>query len=114
VSYAKSKRYFHAGTESSSNSIVHYIISITDVDFVEYDLYFERLINPLKASPPDFDIYFSWEGRNGVTNYVFKRFKNTALLATYNTFRYKAVILELGKVFGLPKEEIDKLSKTSK
>jgi DNA polymerase-3 subunit alpha len=40
--------------------------------------------------------------------------KNSSLLATYNTFKYKAVIRELGKVFGLPKEEIDKLSKTSK
>tara|TARA_R110001592_G_scaffold337666_1_gene624435 strand:+ start:5384 stop:5581 length:198 start_codon:yes stop_codon:yes gene_type:complete len=65
-------------------------------------LYFERLINPLKASSPDFD--FSWEDRNNATNYVFERFKNKAILATYNTFKYKAVILELGKVFGLPKE----------
>jgi DNA polymerase-3 subunit alpha len=44
----------------------------------------------------------------------FTRFKTIALLTTYNTFKYKAVIRELGKVFGLPKEEIDKLSKTSK
>jgi DNA polymerase-3 subunit alpha len=75
VSYAKSKRYFLFGSGSSSNSIVTYIISITDIDFVEFDLYFERLINPLKASPPDFDIDFSWEDRNNVTNCVFKRFK---------------------------------------
>jgi DNA polymerase-3 subunit alpha len=114
VSYAKSKRYFLFGNESSSNSIVPYIISITDVNFVEFCLYFERLTNPLKASPPYFDINFSWEDRNNATNYVFKRFKNKALLATYNTFKYKAVIRELGIVFGLPKEEIDKLSKTSK
>jgi DNA polymerase-3 subunit alpha len=46
-----------------------------------------------------------------MTHYIFKRFKNTALLATYNTFKYRAVVRELGKVFGLPKEEIDKLSK---
>ena len=77
-------------------------------------MYFERLINPLKVSPPYFDIDFSSEDRNNATNYVFKRFKNKALLATYNTFKYKAVIRELGKVFGLPKEEIDKLSKISK
>jgi DNA polymerase-3 subunit alpha len=108
----KSKGYFHVGNESSSNSIVPYIISITDINFVEFDLYFERLINPLKASPPDFDFY--WKDRDDVTNCVFKRFKNTALLVTYNTFKYKAVIRQLGKVFGLPKEEIDKLSKTSK
>jgi DNA polymerase-3 subunit alpha len=104
----KSKGYFHVGSESSSNSI----IGITDVDPVELDLYFESFIKPLKASPPDFDFY--WKDRNDVTNYIFTRFKNTALLVTYNTFKYKAVISELGKVFGLPKEEIDKLSKTSK
>jgi DNA polymerase-3 subunit alpha len=96
------------------NSIVPYNISITDVNFVEFDLYFERLINPLKVSPPYFDIDFSSEDRNNATNYVFKRFKNKALLATYNTFKYNSVIRELGKVFGLPKEEIDKLSKISK
>ncbi|QXP70651.1 DNA polymerase III subunit alpha [Polaribacter sp. R2A056_3_33] len=111
VSYAKSKGYFHVGRGSGTNSIVAYIIGITDVDPVELDLYFERFINPFRASPPDFDIDFSWKDREDVTNYIFKRFKNTALLATYNTFKYKAVIRELGKVFGLPKEEIDKLSK---
>jgi len=111
VSYAKSKGYFHVGRGSGANSIVAYIIGITDVDPVELDLYFERFINPFRASPPDFDIDFSWKDREDVTNYIFKRFKNTALLATYNTFKYKAVIRELGKVFGLPKEEIDKLSK---
>ncbi|WP_341222200.1 DNA polymerase III subunit alpha [Polaribacter atrinae] len=112
VSYAKSKGYFHVGRGSGANSIVAYIIGITDVDPVELDLYFERFINPFRASPPDFDIDFSWKDREDVTNYIFKRFKNTALLATYNTFKYKAVIRELGKVFGLPKEEIDKLSKS--
>ena len=114
VSYAKRKGYFHVGRGSGANSIVAYIIGITDVDPVELDLYFERFINPFRASPPDFDIDFSWKDRDDVTNYIFKRFKNTALLATYNTFKYKAVIRELGKVFGLPKEEIDKLSRATK
>ncbi|MEZ7875688.1 MAG: DNA polymerase III subunit alpha, partial [Polaribacter sp.] len=88
-----------------------YIIGITDVDPIELDLYFERFINPFRASPPDFDIDFSWKDRNTVTQYIFDRFDNVALLATYNTFKYRAVVRELGKVFGLPKEEIDKLSK---
>ncbi|MCL4154796.1 UNVERIFIED_CONTAM: hypothetical protein GTU68_041179, partial [Idotea baltica] len=109
--YAKSKGYFHVGRGSGANSIVAYIIGITDVDPIELDLYFERFINPFRASPPDFDIDFSWKDRDDVTQYIFKRFENTALLATYNTFKYKAVVRELGKVFGLPKEEIDKLSK---
>jgi len=111
VSYAKSQGYFHVGRGSGANSIVAYIIGITDVDPIELDLYFERFINPFRASPPDFDIDFSWKDRDDVTNYIFKRFKHTALLATYNTFKYRAVVRELGKVFGLPKEDIDKLSK---
>ncbi|RXJ44353.1 DNA polymerase III subunit alpha [Gelidibacter gilvus] len=111
VSYANSKGYFHVGRGSGANSIVAYIIGITDVDPIELDLYFERFINPFRASPPDFDIDFSWKDRDDVTDYIFKRFPNTALLATYNTFKYRAVVRELGKVFGLPKEEIDKLSK---
>src|SRR5690606_19886630 len=60
-------------------------------------------------SPPDFDIDFSWKERNDITEYIFKRFKNVALLAVYNTFKFRAVVRELGKVFGMPKEEIDKI-----
>ncbi|MBQ0788038.1 MAG: DNA polymerase III subunit alpha, partial [Oceanihabitans sp.] len=110
ISYSKSMDYIHVGRGSGANSIVAYIIGITDVDPIELDLYFERFINPFRASPPDFDIDFSWKDREDITNYIFKRFKNVALLAVYNTFKYKAVVRELGKVFGLPKEEIDKLS----
>lgn len=110
ISYSKSMEYIHVGRGSGANSIVAYIIGITDVDPIELDLYFERFINPFRASPPDFDIDFSWKEREDVTAYIFKRFKNVALLATYNTFKHKAVVRELGKVFGLPKEEIDKLS----
>lgn len=110
VSYSKSQGYIHVGRGSGANSIVAYVIGITDVDPIELDLYFERFINPYRSSPPDFDIDFSWKERDDVTQYIFKRFKHTALLATYNTFKKRAVIRELGKVFGLPKEEIDKLS----
>lgn len=111
VEYANSKGYLHVGRGSGANSIVAYIIGITDVDPIELDLYFERFINPYRVSPPDFDIDFSWKDRDDVTAYIFERYENTALLATYNTFKYRAVVRELGKVFGLPKEEIDKLCK---
>lgn len=110
VSYAKNQGYFHVGRGSGANSIVAYIIGITDVDPIELDLYFERFINPFRASPPDFDIDFSWRDRDDVTAYIFKRFPHTALLATYNTFKYRATVRELGKVFGLPKSDIDQLS----
>lgn len=109
VTYAKSQGFLHVGRGSGANSIVAYIIGITDVDPVELDLYFERFINPYRASPPDFDIDFDWRDREAMTTYIFNRFPNTALLAVYNTFQYRAAIRELGKVFGLPKEAIDLL-----
>ena len=110
ISYSKRMGYIHVGRGSGANSIVAYIIGITDVDPIELDLYFERFINPFRASPPDFDIDFSWKDREDITQYIFNRFKHVALLATYNTFKYRGVVRELGKVFGLPKEEIDILS----
>ena len=87
-----------------------YLLRITDVDPIELDLYFERFINLYRTNPPDFDLDFSWRDRDDIMNYIFKTFKNTSLIAVYNTFKYKASVRELGKVFGLPKEEIDKLT----
>ncbi len=111
VNYAKHKGYFHVGRGSGANSIVAYLLNITNVDPIELDLYFERFINPARSNPPDFDIDFSWRDRDDIINYIFKRFgsKYTALLGTYNTLRSDAVIRELGKVYGLPPKEIDKL-----
>lgn len=111
VTYARSKGYFYVGRGSGANSVIAYLIGITNVDPIELDLYFERFINLYRKNPPDFDIDFSWADRDDVTAYIFKRFKNSALVATYTTFQYRAVIRELGKVFGLPKSEIDQLSK---
>ncbi len=110
VKYARSKGYFYVGRGSGANSIVAYLLRITDVDPIELDLYFERFINIYRKSPPDFDIDFSWTDRDDITRFIFERFKNTTLIAVYNTFKHKASVRELGKVFGLPKSEIDALS----
>ena len=110
LKYARSKQYYYVGRGSGANSIVAYLLRITDVDPIELDLYFERFINLYRTNPPDFDLDFSWRDRDDIMNYIFKTFKNTSLIAVYNTFKYKASVRELGKVFGLPKEEIDKLT----
>jgi len=109
VRYAQTAGYHHVGRGSGANSIVAFNLNITDVDPLELDLYFERFINPHRSSPPDFDIDFSWDERDDVTDYIFKRYgkEHTALLATYNTFKGKSIIRELGKVLGLPKTDID-------
>ncbi len=111
ISYARKNDYYYVGRGSGANSVIAYLLRITDVDPIELDLYFERFINLYRSNPPDFDIDFSWQDRDDVTRYIFNRFDNVALVATYNTFQLKAVRRELGKVFGLPKTEIDKLTK---
>jgi DNA polymerase-3 subunit alpha len=111
INYARSKDYFYVGRGSGANSIVAYLLRITDVDPVELDLYFERFINFYRKTPPDFDLDFSWRDRNDIIDFIFKRFTHTALIAVYNTFQYHASVRELGKVFGLPKHEIDLLSR---
>ncbi|HET6227357.1 MAG TPA: DNA polymerase III subunit alpha, partial [Bacteroidia bacterium] len=114
LAYARSKGYFYVGRGSGANSLAAYCLKITDVDPIDLDLYFERFINPYRTNPPDFDIDFSWKDRDDITQYLFEKYgtAHTALLATYNTFQYNSVIRELGKVFGLPKGEIDELVET--
>ena len=110
VNYARSKDFYYVGRGSGANSIVAYLLRITDVDPLELDLYFERFINLFRQSPPDFDIDFSWKEREDITRYIFDKFRNATLLGAFNTFQYSAVVRELGKVFGLPKADIDMLS----
>ncbi|WP_127142170.1 DNA polymerase III subunit alpha [Flagellimonas marinaquae] len=107
VSEARRRGFFYVGRGSGANSIVAYLLRITDVDPMELDLYFERFINLYRANPPDFDIDFSWKDRPAMTEYIFKRFEHVALLGTYVTFKERGVIRELGKVFGLPPQDID-------
>lgn len=110
VSEASRRGFFYVGRGSGANSIVAYLLRITDVDPIDLDLYFERFINLYRTNPPDFDIDFSHRDRPEMTQYIFDRFEYVALLGTYVTFKDRGVIRELGKVFGLPKSEIDFLS----
>jgi DNA-directed DNA polymerase III PolC len=111
VRYSMSRGFYHVGRGSGANSIVAYCLKITDVDPIELNLYFERFINPKRTSPPDFDIDYSWKDRDEVQDYIFKRYgqKYTALLGTVSTFKDRSILRELGKVYGLPKEDIDRL-----
>lgn len=113
LKYARKQNYFYVGRGSGANSIVAYILRITDVDPVELDLYFERFINLFRKSPPDFDIDFSWKDREDITAYIFRTFAHVSLLGAYSTFQNKSVIREIAKVFGLPEQEIDKLQRTA-
>jgi DNA-directed DNA polymerase III PolC len=112
IRYAHGRGFYHVGRGSGANSLVAYCLRITDVDPIELELYFERFLNPHRTSPPDFDIDFSWRDRDEVIDYMIKRYgkAHTTLLGMYPTFQYNAIIRELGKVFGLPKTEIDGLA----
>ncbi|MBK7211785.1 MAG: DNA polymerase III subunit alpha [Bacteroidales bacterium] len=109
IRYTMSRGFYHVGRGSGANSIVAYCLRITDVDPIELNLYFERFLNPKRSSPPDFDIDYSWKDRDEVFDYIFKRYgrEHTALLGATSTFKGKSILRELGKVYGLPKEEID-------
>ncbi len=113
VRYSLSRGFHHVGRGSGANSIVAYCLKITDVDPIELNLYFERFINPKRTSPPDFDIDYSWKDREEVQDYIFKRYgrKHTAFLGTSVTFKGKSIYRELGKVHGLPKTEIDAITR---
>ena len=113
VKYARSKQFPYVGRGSGANSMVAYLLRITNVDPIELDLYFERFINPFRTNPPDFDIDFSWTDRDDITNYIFNKYgwDKTALLGTYITFNKKSAFREIGKVFGLPADEITRLQK---
>lgn len=111
ISFSKKQGFHHVGRGSGANSVVAFCLGITDVDPIELDLYFERFINPKRTSPPDFDIDYSWKERDRVLDYIFATYgkDHTALLGTISTFKGRSIIRELGKVYGLPKEEIDHL-----
>lgn len=116
TSFARRNDFFYVGRGSGANSLVAYLLRITDVDPVKLDLYFERFINEFRTNAPDFDIDFSWTDRDDITKYIFDTYtkEHTALLGTYSTFQHDAVTRELGKVFGLPPGEIDKLQNIKK
>jgi DNA polymerase III subunit alpha len=115
IKHAQDMKYYYVGRGSGANSMAAYLLRITDVDPIKLDLYFERFINTSRTNPPDFDIDFSWTDRDEMTDYIFKRFGKggkAALLGAYNTYQRDAVIRQLGKVFGLPPGDIDRLQAT--
>jgi DNA polymerase III alpha subunit len=116
VHYAVTRGFYHVGRGSGANSIVAYCLGITDVDPIELNLYFERFLNPERTSPPDFDIDFSYTDRDEIMDYVFKRFgkEHVALCGSYSTFKHDAIIHELGKVFGLPEDEIKSVQRMNR
>ncbi len=113
INETKRRGFDFVGRGSGANSTVAYCLGITNVDPIELDLYFERFLNEERTTPPDFDIDFSWDNRDEIYEYLFNRHgghHHVCLLGTHVTYKSNSIIRELGKVFGLPKEEIDSLA----
>ncbi|MCD9616068.1 DNA polymerase III subunit alpha [Chryseobacterium gleum] len=112
IRYSNSLGLMHVGRGSGANSIVSYCLGITDICPLELDLYFERFLNLNRKSPPDFDIDWSWQNRDTILEYIFDRYgkDHVAFCGTNVEFKYRSIFREVGKVFGLPKEELDDLA----
>jgi len=101
------------GRGSGAGSLVAYAQKITDIDPLEYDLLFERFLNPERVSMPDFDIDFCMEKRDRVINYVADNYGRNAVsqIVTYGTMAAKAVVRDVARVQGKSYGLADKLSK---
>ena len=101
------------GRGSGAGSLVAYALKITDLDPIEYDLLFERFLNPERVSMPDFDIDFCMDGRDRVINYVAERYGRDAVsqIVTFGTMAAKAVVRDVARVQGKSYGLADKLSK---
>ncbi len=101
------------GRGSGAGSLVAYALQITDLDPLEYDLLFERFLNPERVSLPDFDVDFCMEGRDAVIGYVADRYGRDAVsqIITFGTMAAKAVVRDVARVQGKAYGLADKLSK---
>ncbi len=101
------------GRGSAAGSLVSYLMGITNIDPIKYDLLFERFLNPERVSMPDIDIDFEFNRREEVINYCIKKYgkKHVAGIITFGTLASKQVIRDVGKCLDIDLKVIDVLSK---
>src|SRR5580692_10885487 len=101
------------GRGSAAGSLVSYALRITDVDPLQYDLLFERFLNPERVSMPDIDIDFCMRRRGEVIEYVRKTYgeKSVAQIITFGTMAAKAALKDTGRALDMPYGEVDRLAK---
>src|SRR4030095_11166809 len=101
------------GRGSAAGSIVSYLLGITRVDPLRYDLLFERFLNSSRVSMPDIDIDFCMDGRPRVLDYTRRGYRdgNVAQLVTFGTMASRTVVRDVGRALDIPLGEIDKISK---
>ncbi len=101
------------GRGSGAGSLVAYVLNITDLDPIEFDLLFERFLNPERVSMPDFDVDFCMDRRDEVIDYVASHYgrEKVSQIITYGSMAAKAVIRDVGRVLSHPYGFVDRLSK---
>jgi DNA polymerase III subunit alpha len=101
------------GRGSAAGSLVSYALRITDVDPLQYNLLFERFLNPERVSMPDIDIDFCMRRRGELIEYVTQKYgrENVAQIITFGTMAAKAAIKDVGRAMDIPYMEVDRLAK---
>jgi len=101
------------GRGSAAGSVVSYALGITDIDPLEYDLLFERFLNPERISMPDIDIDFCQRERDRVIQYVRDRYgsDSVAQIATFNVLKARSAVKDVGRVMGMPYNDVDRIAK---
>jgi DNA polymerase-3 subunit alpha len=114
IRYAKQKNIpVGPGRGSAAGSLVGYSMQITDIDPLQYDLLFERFLNPERVSMPDIDVDFCMNRRGEVIQYVTEKYgrEQVAQIITFTTLGTRAVIKDVGRVLDVPFAEVDKITK---
>ncbi len=114
IHYAKSQGIpVGPGRGSGAGSIAAYCVGITDIDPIRYNLIFERFLNPERVSMPDFDVDFCYERRQEVIDYVNRKYgaDHVAQIVTFGTMAARNAIRDVGRVMGLPYQNVDAVAK---
>lgn len=113
VSWARRRGIRCAGRGSAADSLVTYVLGITEVDPLEHELLFERFLNPQRKGAPDIDIDFDANRRDEVINYVYERYgrQHAAMVCTLYTLNARSAIREAGKALDFPPDELNMLAR---
>ena len=114
INYAKSRDIpVGPGRGSGAGSLAAYCVGITDIDPIRYSLIFERFLNPERVSMPDFDVDFCYERRQEVIDYVNRKYgrDHVAQIVTFGTMAARAAVRDVGRVMGMPYQDVDKVAK---
>ncbi len=114
VNYAKNNNIpVGPGRGSAAGSLVAYTTGITDVDPIQYNLLFERFLNPERVTMPDIDIDFCIDGREKVIDYIKEKYghDSVAQIITFGTMKAKSVLRDVGRVLGMSYGEVDRIAK---